>query len=58
LPYWTDAALLNAAGIPTVVFGPVGDGMHAASEWVDLPSVSRVRDVLVEVATRFCGSVE
>ena len=58
LPYWTDAALLNAAGIPTVVFGPVGDGMHAASEWVDLSSVSRVRDVLVEVATRFCGSVE
>ena len=54
-PFWTDAALLGAAGIPTVLFGPSGDGAHAEVEWVDLPSVERVRDVLVAVATEFCG---
>jgi acetylornithine deacetylase len=55
LPFWTDAALLAAAGIPTVLYGPAGEGAHAEVEWVDLPSVERVRDVLVEVATAFCG---
>ncbi len=55
-PFWTDAALLGAAGIPTVLFGPSGDGAHAEVEWVDLPSVQRVLDVLVEVARGFCGA--
>jgi len=55
-PFWTDAALLGAAGIPTVLFGPRGEGAHAEVEWVDLPSVERVRDVLVEVARAFCGA--
>ncbi len=55
-PFWTDAALLGAAGIPTVLYGPVGDGAHAAVEWVDLPSLERVRAVLSEVARRFCGA--
>lgn len=53
--FWTDAALLAGAGIPTVLFGPAGEGAHAEVEWVDLPSVERVRDVLVEVAGAFCG---
>jgi acetylornithine deacetylase len=55
VPYWTDAALLSAAGIPTVIFGPVGEGAHAEVEWVDLDSLERVRDVLVAVARDFCG---
>src|SRR5581483_4023184 len=38
-PFWTDAALLGAAGIPTVLFGPAGEGAHAEVEWVDLPSL-------------------
>jgi acetylornithine deacetylase len=54
-PFWTDAALLGAAGIPSVLYGPSGDGAHAVVEWVDLPSVERVREVLVAVATSFCG---
>src|SRR3954447_13718367 len=37
--YWMDAALIQAAGIPTVVFGPGGAGAHSADEWVDLASV-------------------
>jgi acetylornithine deacetylase len=53
--FWTDAALLGAAGIPTVLFGPAGEGAHAEVEWVDLPSVVRVHDVLVEAARELCG---
>ena len=34
-----DAALIQAAGIPTVVFGPGGEGAHSVDEWVDLASV-------------------
>ena len=34
--YWADAAFIAAAGIPTVMFGPAGEGAHAAEEWVSL----------------------
>ena len=54
-PFWTDAATLAAAGIPTVLFGPAGAGAHADEEWVDLRSAERVRDVLVAVAREFCA---
>jgi acetylornithine deacetylase len=37
--FWTDAALLAAAGIPTVLFGVDGAGAHASAEWVDLDSL-------------------
>ena len=33
------APLWQAAGIPTVVCGPAGGGLHAADEWVDLRQV-------------------
>ncbi|MGH3012679.1 MAG: M20/M25/M40 family metallo-hydrolase, partial [Gaiellaceae bacterium] len=29
VPFWADSALLATAGIPTVVFGPAGEGAHA-----------------------------
>jgi acetylornithine deacetylase len=53
-PVWTDAALFTEAGIPAVLFGPRGDGAHAAVEWVDLASVERCRDLYVAVAAEFC----
>ena len=52
---WMDSALLSAAGIPTVVYGPTGDGAHAASEWVDLDSVEQCRQIYLAVARDFCG---
>ena len=52
---WMDAAVLAAAGIPTVVFGPVGAGAHATEEWVDLASVAACADVLEAVAGDFCA---
>jgi acetylornithine deacetylase len=54
-PYWTEAALFSAAGIPTVVFGPAGEGAHAVNEWVDLASVERCAEVYARVARELCG---
>lgn len=51
---WTDGALLAAAGIPTVVFGPGGQGAHADVEWVQLADVERCRHVLARFAEAFC----
>lgn len=50
---WMDSALLAEAGIPAVVFGPSGEGLHAAVEWVDLESVRQCRDVTVRTAHLF-----
>jgi acetylornithine deacetylase len=51
---WMDAALLQAAGIETVVFGATGEGAHAAVEWVDLESVVLLAQVLAETALEYC----
>jgi acetylornithine deacetylase len=52
---WMDSALLAAAGIDTVVFGPHGAGAHAKEEWVEVESVLRVARVLAEAARSYCG---
>jgi acetylornithine deacetylase len=54
VPFWTDAALLSAAGIPTVVLGPGGEGAHAEVEWVDLADAERLVEILGAVAAAFC----
>ena len=54
LPFWADSALTAAAGIPTVLFGPAGEGAHAAEEWVDVASLERCRAVYREIATALC----
>jgi acetylornithine deacetylase len=53
--YWMDAALIQAAGIPTVVFGPAGAGAHAVEEWVDLASVETCTNALVVAARELCA---
>ncbi|MDX6537804.1 MAG: acetylornithine deacetylase, partial [Gaiellales bacterium] len=52
---WMDSALLDGAGIPTVIFGPAGEGAHAVVEWVDLASVERCAEVLAATAREFCA---
>jgi acetylornithine deacetylase len=54
-PYWMDTSLLGAAGVDVVVLGPVGEGAHAAVEWVDLESVRQTAEILVHTAVDFCG---
>jgi acetylornithine deacetylase len=52
---WMDSAVLSVAGIPTVIFGPGGDGAHAAVEWVELADIDRCVEMLLATAQRFCG---
>jgi acetylornithine deacetylase len=52
---WMDSGLLVEAGIPCVVLGPTGDGLHTADEWVDLESVDRCAEMFVRMARTFCG---
>jgi acetylornithine deacetylase len=54
--YWCDAAILAQHGIPTVVFGPSGEGEHAAVEFVELPSVVTCAQILVDTITAFCNA--
>lgn len=54
---WTDAALLNAAGIPAICFGPGDMGLaHADEEWVDVGEIERATAVLTKLATSWCGA--
>ena len=55
---WMDAALLQAAGVETVVVGPAGAGAHADVEWVDLDSVCALAEILARAAIRYCGQLQ
>ena len=52
---WLDSALLDGAGIPTVVLGPVGAGLHGEEEWVDLVSVRKCRDIVLDTIGDYCA---
>jgi succinyl-diaminopimelate desuccinylase len=43
---WTDAAIMQGAGIPTIGAGATGGNMHAIDEWANLASVSQLVEVL------------
>jgi len=53
---WTDAALLNAAGIPAICFGPGDISLaHAAEEWVSVSEIERATTVLARLVTEWFG---
>src|SRR6266545_3834422 len=51
--FWTDAAVLGHAGIPSILFGPGGAGLHSTEEYVNIADVLVCRDALEELARRF-----
>jgi acetylornithine deacetylase/succinyl-diaminopimelate desuccinylase-like protein len=53
--FWADSALLGAAGIPTVLFGPRGEGAHAEVEWVDVGDLERCVEIYAAVASELCA---
>jgi acetylornithine deacetylase len=53
MSFWSDAAILSAAGVPTVLFGPGGAGLHSAEEYVRIDDVCVCRDALVALARAF-----
>ena len=54
MSYWADSAFIAAAGIPTVLFGPDGDGAHAEVEWVSLAGTVACAEALTAAAVSFC----
>jgi acetylornithine deacetylase len=56
MSFWTDAAVLGAAGTPSVLFGPGGAGLHSTEEYVTMAEVIACRDVLATLAVDWCAS--
>ena len=56
MSFWSDAAILSAAGIPSVLFGPGGAGLHSTEEYVKIEEVCVCRDALVALAREFTQS--
>ncbi|MFI5228520.1 MAG: ArgE/DapE family deacylase [Gemmatimonadales bacterium] len=51
---WTDAAILNEAGIPAICFGPGDIGVaHAAEEFVAVREIERATEILASLAGRW-----
>jgi acetylornithine deacetylase len=55
LSAWTDAALLNEAGIPAICFGPGDIALaHAAEEFVPVEEIGVATTVLTRVVREWC----
>lgn len=53
VPYGTDASTFQAAGVPSVVFGPGSiDQAHTADEWIEVAQLEAAAEILY----RFAGS--
>jgi acetylornithine deacetylase len=52
-PYWMESALWQASGVPTVVCGPAGGGLHAVNEWVGLAQLRRYPMAVADAVSRF-----
>jgi acetylornithine deacetylase len=50
---WTDAALMQAAGIPTILIGATGGNFHAPDEWLSLSEFMKLCAILEQAAIRF-----
>jgi len=53
---WMDAALVQAAGIPTLSIGAGGGNLHAPDEWVSIPELEAIALVLEATCVDFCGT--
>lgn len=56
---WTDAALLNAAGIPAICFGPGDISLaHSATEFVPVREIEDATRVLARFIDRWCNGAQ
>ncbi len=52
---WLDSAILGRAGIPTVILGPGGAGMHSAVEYVHLQDVFACAAIIAQATADWVG---
>lgn len=52
---WLDSAILGRAGIPTVILGPGGAGMHSAVEYVHLQDVVDCAAIIAQATAEWVG---
>ena len=55
---WTDAALMQAAGIPTLLMGSAGGNFHTANEWASISELIKLCAILERVATRYLRLIQ
>jgi acetylornithine deacetylase/succinyl-diaminopimelate desuccinylase family protein len=52
--YWTDMALLAEVGVPGLIWGPKGYGLHSKNEWVQIDSVRQLTEAFKAIVADFC----
>ncbi len=52
---WTGAAILQRAGIPTVLLGSAGGRFHAPEEWASISDLARLCEILTRTALAYLG---
>lgn len=52
---WRDAALMQSAGIPTLLMGSSGGNHHAAGEWASISEIIQLCEILSRVAAAYLG---
>jgi acetylornithine deacetylase len=52
---WRDAALMQSAGIPTLLMGSSGGNHHAAGEWASISEIIKLCEILSRVAVAYLG---
>jgi acetylornithine deacetylase/succinyl-diaminopimelate desuccinylase-like protein len=55
VPFWCDAALLSEVGVPAIVYGPSGAGLHSKEEWVEVDSLQRMSSAFERLIQEFCA---
>jgi len=55
LSFWTDGAILSEHGIPSVIFGPEGSGLHSSVEYVDFYSLKIFTEILSGTILKYCN---
>lgn len=52
--FWTDAAFFSAVGVPSIVYGPTGEGLHGKEEWVEIESLQEFQSIFTQLLQEFC----
>jgi acetylornithine deacetylase/succinyl-diaminopimelate desuccinylase-like protein len=52
---WADSGLMQGAGIPTLMLGPLGSNFHAPDEWTSVGETVQAVEIVERAVRRFLG---